>query len=309
MDETAAEPGSLTASVRRRRLPEGRRAAAASRACSPQAALVRASGADVYLASTFDGPLGIAAAVHCAAALRPSAACGLGTLALFADELESFRVDGGRDRRARRRPGSASDPAPRGAVTRCPDRRRHRLRRLARQAVAGARHDEQARARERPRDAPPEGGVAPVALAGDDRDGQPGELAEPVPQRLHDAGADAAQDGGERDRVVAQQIGAPERERARRRAGEQRLAAPALGELLDRAALGVGGEALVGGAALGPQRGVLDPGRARDEHEPRDALRMRERDVQRDPAAERVAAQHEALGRLRERRPRRTRRT
>ena len=35
-----------------------------------QAALVRASGADVYLASTFDGPLGIAAAVHCAAALK-----------------------------------------------------------------------------------------------------------------------------------------------------------------------------------------------------------------------------------------------
>jgi L-alanine-DL-glutamate epimerase-like enolase superfamily enzyme len=44
---------------------------------------VRASGADVYLASSFDGPLGIAAALHCAAALRPSAACGLATLELF----------------------------------------------------------------------------------------------------------------------------------------------------------------------------------------------------------------------------------
>ena len=30
----------------------------------------RAAGSDVYLASTFDGPLGIAAAVHTAAALR-----------------------------------------------------------------------------------------------------------------------------------------------------------------------------------------------------------------------------------------------
>ncbi len=46
-----------------------------------QAALVRAGGAEVYLASTFDGPLGIAAAVHVAAALRVTAACGLATLA------------------------------------------------------------------------------------------------------------------------------------------------------------------------------------------------------------------------------------
>lgn len=45
-----------------------------------QAALVRAGGAEVYLASTFDGPLGIAAAVHVAAALRVSTPCGLATL-------------------------------------------------------------------------------------------------------------------------------------------------------------------------------------------------------------------------------------
>jgi L-alanine-DL-glutamate epimerase-like enolase superfamily enzyme len=52
------------------------------------AALVRASGAEVYLASTLDGPLGVAAAVHAAAALAsrgPVAPCGLATLALFAD--------------------------------------------------------------------------------------------------------------------------------------------------------------------------------------------------------------------------------
>ena len=47
------------------------------------------------------------------------------------------------------------------------------------------------------------------------------------------------------------------------------------------------------------QRRVLDAGGAGDEHEPADALGMRERDVQRDPPAQRVAAQHEALGRLR----------
>jgi o-succinylbenzoate synthase len=47
------------------------------------AALVRAGGGDVYVSSTFDGPLGIAAAVHAAAALAPLPACGLATLELF----------------------------------------------------------------------------------------------------------------------------------------------------------------------------------------------------------------------------------
>jgi L-alanine-DL-glutamate epimerase-like enolase superfamily enzyme len=49
---------------------------------------VRATGAEVYLASTLDGPLGVAAAVHAAAALasRGSVAhSGLATLALFED--------------------------------------------------------------------------------------------------------------------------------------------------------------------------------------------------------------------------------
>jgi L-alanine-DL-glutamate epimerase-like enolase superfamily enzyme len=37
------------------------------------------------LASTFDGPVGIAAGIHVAAALGVARACGLATLALFAD--------------------------------------------------------------------------------------------------------------------------------------------------------------------------------------------------------------------------------
>jgi L-Ala-D/L-Glu epimerase len=45
----------------------------------------RAAGYEVYLASTLDGPLGIAAALHAAAVLRPGRACGLATLGLFAD--------------------------------------------------------------------------------------------------------------------------------------------------------------------------------------------------------------------------------
>jgi L-alanine-DL-glutamate epimerase-like enolase superfamily enzyme len=49
------------------------------------AARARAAGYGVYLASTLDGPLGIAAALHAAAVIRPDRACGLATLGLFAD--------------------------------------------------------------------------------------------------------------------------------------------------------------------------------------------------------------------------------
>ena len=51
-------------------------------------AAARAAGSAVYVASTYDGPLGIAAAVHAAAALLASgrvAPCGLATLDAFAD--------------------------------------------------------------------------------------------------------------------------------------------------------------------------------------------------------------------------------
>jgi L-alanine-DL-glutamate epimerase-like enolase superfamily enzyme len=41
------------------------------------AAAARAAGSDVYLASTYDGPRGISAAVHVAAALKITRACGL----------------------------------------------------------------------------------------------------------------------------------------------------------------------------------------------------------------------------------------
>lgn len=51
-----------------------------------QAAYVRASGGEVYLASTFDGPVGIAAAVHAASALGIELPCGLATLDAFAEQ-------------------------------------------------------------------------------------------------------------------------------------------------------------------------------------------------------------------------------
>ncbi len=43
----------------------------------------RAAGYEVYLASTLDGPLGIAAALHAAAAIKPDRPCGLATLSMF----------------------------------------------------------------------------------------------------------------------------------------------------------------------------------------------------------------------------------
>jgi L-alanine-DL-glutamate epimerase-like enolase superfamily enzyme len=91
MDETAGEPGSLTAAVADAVCLKVSRCGGISGLLA-QAALVRATGAEVYLASTYDGPLGIAPALHCAAALRPAAACGLGTLTLFADQPDPLPV-------------------------------------------------------------------------------------------------------------------------------------------------------------------------------------------------------------------------
>jgi o-succinylbenzoate synthase len=91
MDETAGDPGSLTAKVADAVCLKISRCGGITPLLA-QAALVRATGAEVYVASTFDGPVGVAAALHAAAALRPSPACGLGTLELFADELEVLPV-------------------------------------------------------------------------------------------------------------------------------------------------------------------------------------------------------------------------
>jgi L-alanine-DL-glutamate epimerase-like enolase superfamily enzyme len=55
----------------------------------------RAAGSEVYVASSFDGPLGIAAAVHVAAALRIKRACGLATLAAFAEPGDTHRPHAG----------------------------------------------------------------------------------------------------------------------------------------------------------------------------------------------------------------------
>lgn len=55
----------------------------------------RAAGYDVYLASTMDGPLGIAAALQVAGVVEPARACGLATLERF-DAPDVLPIRGGR---------------------------------------------------------------------------------------------------------------------------------------------------------------------------------------------------------------------
>jgi L-Ala-D/L-Glu epimerase len=56
----------------------------------------RVAGYEVYLASTLDGPIGIAAALHVAAATAPDRPCGLATLGLFADRDSPLQPRDGR---------------------------------------------------------------------------------------------------------------------------------------------------------------------------------------------------------------------
>lgn len=86
IDETAAEHGALTAGVADAVCLKIARCGGISGLLAA-AALVRATGAEVYVASTLDGPLGVAAGLHAAAALAsrgPLAHCGLATLSVFA---------------------------------------------------------------------------------------------------------------------------------------------------------------------------------------------------------------------------------
>jgi o-succinylbenzoate synthase len=85
IDETAAEHGALGAGIADAVCLKISRCGGIGGTIAA-AALVRASGAEPYVSSTLDGPLGIAAAAHVAAALAtrgPLPHCGLATLALF----------------------------------------------------------------------------------------------------------------------------------------------------------------------------------------------------------------------------------
>ncbi len=97
IDETAAEPGALGAGIADAVCLKISRCGGIG-ALIAAATLVRASGAEPYVASTFDGPLGIAAGVHAAAALAghgPLPPCGLATLGLFVEDVDLLPVHEG----------------------------------------------------------------------------------------------------------------------------------------------------------------------------------------------------------------------
>jgi L-alanine-DL-glutamate epimerase-like enolase superfamily enzyme len=94
MDESAAVPGALASGAADAVCLKLGRCGGISGLLAG-ATLVRASGAEAYVASTFDGPLGIAAALHAAAALRIDTACGLSTLDLFFDCEHTLTVRDG----------------------------------------------------------------------------------------------------------------------------------------------------------------------------------------------------------------------
>ncbi|MBV9311377.1 MAG: mandelate racemase/muconate lactonizing enzyme family protein [Solirubrobacterales bacterium] len=60
------------------------------------ASRAKRAGYEVYLASSLDGPLGIAAALHAAAVIKPDRPCGLATLGFFADREDPMPIHDGR---------------------------------------------------------------------------------------------------------------------------------------------------------------------------------------------------------------------
>jgi o-succinylbenzoate synthase len=82
IDETAAHPGAFDTRMCEAACLKIARSGGISGLVST-AARARAVGYQVYVASTLDGPLGIAAALHAAAAISPDRPCGLATLELF----------------------------------------------------------------------------------------------------------------------------------------------------------------------------------------------------------------------------------
>jgi o-succinylbenzoate synthase len=95
IDESAASPGALDHRICEAVCLKVSRCGGIS-GLLEAGARARAVGYRLYLASTLDGPLGIAAALHAAAAIGPDRACGLATLGLFADRANPLPATDGR---------------------------------------------------------------------------------------------------------------------------------------------------------------------------------------------------------------------
>jgi L-alanine-DL-glutamate epimerase-like enolase superfamily enzyme len=95
MDESAALPGALDRRVCRAACLKISRCGGITGTIEA-ARRARAAGYELYLASNLDGPLGIAAALHAAAVIRPDRACGLATLSQFEDRPPVMLPEQGR---------------------------------------------------------------------------------------------------------------------------------------------------------------------------------------------------------------------
>ena len=95
IDESAAAPGALERRFSDAMCLKVSRCGGIS-GLLEAAGRARAVGYQLYLASTLDGPLGIAAALHAATVIRPDRPCGLATLGLFADRPELVSPRDGR---------------------------------------------------------------------------------------------------------------------------------------------------------------------------------------------------------------------
>ena len=95
IDETTAQPGALERRVCDAACLKIARGGGITGVLE-QARRARGAGYEVYLASTLDGPLGIAAALHAAAAIKPERPCGLATLGVFADREDPLPAKNGR---------------------------------------------------------------------------------------------------------------------------------------------------------------------------------------------------------------------
>jgi L-alanine-DL-glutamate epimerase-like enolase superfamily enzyme len=94
IDETAALPGALDARACDAVCLKIARCGGIT-ATVQAARRARAAGYEVYLASTLDGPLGIAAALHAAAEIRPDRPCGLATLEVFEEREDPMPASNG----------------------------------------------------------------------------------------------------------------------------------------------------------------------------------------------------------------------
>jgi L-alanine-DL-glutamate epimerase-like enolase superfamily enzyme len=97
LDETASAPGALERRVCEAVCLKLARCGGVSGVLRA-AAKARSAGYRVYLSSTLDGPLGIAAALHAAAAVAPDLPCGLATLEVFSDRPDVLPARWGRMR-------------------------------------------------------------------------------------------------------------------------------------------------------------------------------------------------------------------